>query len=78
MGPPNQPLHPDALPFAACGTLSQMTLSDTPRFAAGPYINLIKVDPYLDPLLGDPRFEALVSKILSGSAEQAPQSSEQP
>jgi serine/threonine-protein kinase len=36
---------------------------------AGPNINLIKVDPYLDPLHGDPRFEALVSAILSGSVK---------
>jgi TolB-like protein len=32
-------------------------------------INFIKVDPYLDPLRGDPRFEALVLKVLSGSVE---------
>jgi TolB-like protein/Tfp pilus assembly protein PilF len=32
-------------------------------------INFIKVDPYLDPLRGDPRFEALVSKVLSRSAK---------
>jgi len=35
----------------------------------GLYINLIKVDPYLDPLRGDPRFEALVSAILSGNVK---------
>jgi len=33
------------------------------------YSNFFNVDPYLDPLRGDPRFEALVSKILSGSVK---------
>jgi TolB-like protein/Flp pilus assembly protein TadD len=33
----------------------------------GFYSPLMNVDPYLDPLRGDPRFEALVSAILSGS-----------
>ena len=28
-------------------------------------VNLIKVDPLLDPLRGDPRFEALVQKVLA-------------
>jgi TolB-like protein len=42
-------------------------LEKAARDHAGTFINLVKVDPYLDPLRGDPRFEALVSKILSGS-----------
>jgi TolB-like protein/Flp pilus assembly protein TadD len=42
-------------------------LEKNARDHAAPYGNLVKVDPYLDPLRGDPRFEALVSAILSGS-----------
>jgi tetratricopeptide (TPR) repeat protein len=44
-------------------------LEKAARDHAGPYIYLIKVDPYLDPLRGDPRFETLVSAILSGSVK---------
>jgi TolB-like protein/Tfp pilus assembly protein PilF len=33
---------------------------------AGFYISLIKVDPFFDDLRGDPRFEALVQKIIGG------------
>src|SRR5204862_2807421 len=39
------------------------------RDHGGRNINLIKVEPYLDPLRGDPRFETLVSRILSGSVK---------
>ncbi len=35
----------------------------------GLYSTFFKVDPYLDPLRGDRRFEALVSAILSGSVK---------
>jgi TolB-like protein len=39
------------------------------REQTGFEINFIRVDPYLDPLRGDPRFEALVAKVLSGSVK---------
>src|SRR5882724_9261055 len=39
------------------------------RDHAAAYSLLIKVDPYLDPLRGEPRFETLVSAILSGSVK---------
>ncbi len=35
------------------------------RDHAGPDIALIKVDPFLDSLRGDPRFQALVQNILT-------------
>ncbi len=44
-------------------------LEKAARDHGGRNINLIKVEPYLDPLRGDPRFDALVSKILSGSVK---------
>jgi len=39
------------------------------REQTGFEINFIRVDPYLDPLRGDPRFEALMAKVLSGSVK---------
>jgi TolB-like protein len=38
------------------------------RERTGFEINFIKVDPYLDPLRGDPRFEALVQKVMGGKS----------
>jgi serine/threonine-protein kinase len=39
------------------------------REQTGFEINFIRVDPYLDPLRGEPRFEALMAKVLSGSVK---------
>jgi TolB-like protein/Tfp pilus assembly protein PilF len=36
--------------------------------SALPDLAFIKLDPYLDPLRGDPRFEALVQKVLGGKS----------
>jgi len=38
----------------------------------GPHISFIKVDPLLDPLRGDPRFEALVQKVFGPKNGSSP------
>jgi adenylate cyclase len=65
------PAYAFAVIYLALGEKDQALdwLEKAARDHDGFYINLIKVDPYLDPLRGDPRFEALVSAILSGSVK---------
>jgi serine/threonine protein kinase/tetratricopeptide (TPR) repeat protein len=63
------PAYAFAVIYLALGEKDQALdwLGKAARDHDGFYINLIKVEPFLDPLRGDPRFNKLVSKILSGS-----------
>jgi serine/threonine-protein kinase len=67
----NVPAYAFAVIYVALGEKDHALgwLEKAARDHDGLFINLIKVDPYLDPLRGDPRFEALVSAILSGSVK---------
>jgi hypothetical protein len=38
------------------------------REQTGFEINFIRLDPYLDPLRGEPRFEELVQKVAGGNS----------
>src|SRR5438034_3029356 len=60
------PNYAFALVYAALGDKAKATdwLEHAYRDHVGPELVLIKVDPMLDPLRGDPRFEALAAKIV--------------
>jgi len=63
------PAYAFAVVYMALGEKDQALdwLEKNVRDHASPAINLITLDPYLDPLRGEPRFQALVSQVLSGS-----------
>src|SRR5437762_7719563 len=63
------PNYTFALVYAALGDNAQAMdcLERAYRDHAGPEVVLIKVDPMLDSLRGDPRFEALADKIVPAS-----------
>jgi len=65
------PAYAFAVIYLALGEKDQALnwLEKAARDHDGFYMNLIKVEPFLDPLRGDPRFETLVSRILSGSVK---------
>jgi eukaryotic-like serine/threonine-protein kinase len=65
------PAYAFAVIYLALGEKDQALawLEKAARDHDGFYINLIKVEPFLDPLRGDPRFDKLVSRILSGSVK---------
>ena len=65
------PAYAFAVIYLALGEKDQALdwLGKATRDHDGFYINLIKVEPFLDPLRGDPRFDKLVSRILSESVK---------
>jgi TolB-like protein/Tfp pilus assembly protein PilF len=65
------PAYAFAVVYMALGEKDQALdwLEKNVRDHASPAINLITIDPYLDPLRGEPRFQALVSQVLSGSVK---------
>jgi len=65
------PAYAFAVVYMAPGEKDQVLdwLEKNVRDHASPTINLITIDPYFDPLRGEPRFQALVSQVLSGSVK---------
>jgi tetratricopeptide (TPR) repeat protein len=74
------PAYAFAVIYMALGENDQALdwLEKNVRDHASPATNLITIDPYLDPLRGEPRFQALVSQILSGAEDQSRPSNNAP